>query len=96
MLCHVFSQVSAHGCKLGDVMAAPGHTGHREVSPAPDDFIASHVQRAGSSVFDQPSIEVARQRGIDSMAHRIPDSGQPTGYRLARPGETFDPVSLHQ
>ena len=40
-----------------------------------------------------PSIELARLFGQNSRPHRVPDPSQPTGYRLARPGEAAENVS---
>lgn len=47
-------------------------------------------------LFSKPSVQKARQRGLANMPHRIPDDAQPTGFRLARPGELIDLVRLHQ
>lgn len=46
-----------------------------------------------SEVGETPSIELARKFGQASRPHRVPDPSQPTGYRLARPGEAFENVS---
>lgn len=43
-------------------------------------------------LFSKPSVQKARQRGLANMPHRIPDDAQPTGFRLARPGELIDLV----